>query len=280
MYDDVLASVLLGLIEGFTEFLPISSTAHLLIAGRLLGPRDELFTIAAQGGAILAVAVVFRTEIARLVVGALRPSRPEGFTGDDEQSPRAYLARVAAAFTVTAVLGLAMKANGWELPTAVRPIAWALVLGAVWMLAAERAARKRWARRKDRGHITWSGSVAVGLAQVVAGAFPGTSRSAAAMLVVLLLSTGDRPRAAQFVFLVGLPTLLGASAFSVAWALQHASVAPQAWLHLFAGMAAAFVAAWVSVRGMIAFLRRRGFSVFALYRIVLGLLLLTWGDRL
>jgi undecaprenyl-diphosphatase len=162
--SDPLSALLLGILEGLTEFLPVSSTGHLLIAQYWLGARSDFFNIVIQAGAILAITLVFRQRIWQLA------------TGLGEHDNRDYAMKLAVAFLVTAVVGLPVRLAGWELPDTVTPIAWALILGGVWMIFAERMAE----RRGDAVHVTWTVAVLVGLAQVVAGVFPGTSRSAAA----------------------------------------------------------------------------------------------------
>ena len=200
--NDLLAALLLGLIEGLTEFLPISSTGHLLIAQHWLGERSDLFNIVIQAGAILAITLVFRQRLWALA------------TGLRDAANRDYLMKIAVAFGVTAVVGLPVRLMGWELPDTVSPIAWALILGGVWMLFAERIAE----RRGDSAHITWVVAVLVGLAQVVAGVFPGTSRSAAAIFMAMMAGTGKRSAATEFVFLVGIPTMFAASGYAL---LEH-----------------------------------------------------------
>ena len=124
--NDILSAILLGIIEGITEFLPISSTGHLLIAERWLGARSDLFNIAIQAGAILAVCLLYRQRLWQLASGL----------GDPEQ--RRYAAKLLLAFAITAVLGLAVSKAGFKLPTEITPIAWALVIGGIWILLAER----------------------------------------------------------------------------------------------------------------------------------------------
>src|SRR5690606_801523 len=127
---DPLAALLLGILEGLTEFLPISSTGHLLIAQHWLGARSDFFNIVIQAGAILAITRVFRE---RLVARA---------TGLGEARNRDYAMKLAVAFLVTALVGLPVRLMGWELPETVTPIAWALVIGGVWMIVAERVAER------------------------------------------------------------------------------------------------------------------------------------------
>ena len=201
---DFLNALLLGIIEGITEFLPVSSTGHLLIAERWLGHRSDLFNIAIQAGAILAVVLIYRQRLWQLAVG-LR-----------QRENRDYALKLGVAFAITAALGLAVKKLGWELPTTIRPVAWALVIGAIWMLVAEQLAARRAQALGERRDVSWTTAVLVGIAQVVAGVFPGTSRSAATIFVALLSGTTSRVAATEFAFLVGIPTMFAATAYAQA----------------------------------------------------------------
>ena len=109
------------------------------------------------------------------------------------------------------MLGLVVKALGFELPTTIEPVAWALVLGGIWMIAAEWLAE----RQEDRSDILWRVVIAVGVAQIVAGVFPGLSRSGTTIFVAMLLGTSNRAAATEFAFLVGIPTMYAASAYEI-----------------------------------------------------------------
>ena len=209
---DLLAALLLGIIEGITEFLPISSTGHLLIAERWLGHRSDLFNVAIQAGAILAVVAIYRQRLWHLVVGFRQRATSDSalVPGGDSFD---YTLKLAVAFGVTAVGGLLVKKLGWELPDEVRPIAWALIVGGIWMLLAEHFAAKRAAALGERTSISWTVAILVGIAQVVAGVFPGTSRSGATIFVALLAGTTSRVAATEFAFLVGIPTMFAATAY-------------------------------------------------------------------
>jgi undecaprenyl-diphosphatase len=256
--NDLLASLLLGMLEGLTEFLPISSTGHLLIAQHWLGARSDLFNIVIQAGAILAITLVYRQRLWALA------------TGLGQAEHRTYALKIAAAFAVTAVVGLPVRLLGWELPETVTPVAWALIIGGVWMLAAERHADGRPASSE----ITWTIVIAVGLAQVVAGVFPGTSRSAAAIFIAMLLGLTRKPAAAEFVFLVGIPTMFAASGY----ALLETFLEGEAYREDWAGMAVAFAAAtitgFLAVRWLLGYIATHRFAPFAWYRIGLGVALL------
>ncbi|MBA2237565.1 MAG: undecaprenyl-diphosphate phosphatase [Lysobacter sp.] len=258
---DLLAALLLGILEGLTEFLPISSTGHLLIAQHWLGSRSDLFNIVIQAGAILAVALVFRQRLWALASGL------------GERENRDYALKLATAFGVTAVVGLPVRMLGWELPDTVTPVAIALILGGIWMLVAERVA----ARRPESSLITWKVAVLVGLAQVVAGVFPGTSRSAAAIFMAMLAGTGKRSAATEFVFLVGIPTMFAASGYALLeHFLGHGTARSEAWGEMALAFAAASAVGFFVVRWLMGYIRQHTYRPFALYRIVLGIGLLLW----
>jgi undecaprenyl-diphosphatase len=258
--SDLLAALLLGLLEGLTEFLPISSTGHLLIAQHWLGARSDLFNIVIQAGAILAITLVFRQRLWALV------------TGLRESGNRDYLLKIATAFGVTALVGLPVRLAGWELPETVTPIAIALILGGAWMLIAERLAD----RRPESAHITWKVAVLVGLAQVVAGVFPGTSRSAAAIFMAMLAGTGKRSAATEFVFLVGIPTMFAASGYALLEHFLQSGTGNEAWGEMGVAFAAATVTGFVAVRWLLGYIKQHRYTPFAIYRIVLGAALLLW----
>lgn len=254
---EIVNVVLLGVIEGITEFLPISSTGHLLIAEQWLGQRSDLFNIMIQAGAILAVTLVYRKRLLDLVIGLHRSGN------------LSYVSKLLAAFSITAVLGLIAKKAGLSLPTTLAPVAWALVVGGVWILAAE-----RWLlRQQPQSNITWAAVVAVGVAQVVAGIFPGTSRSAASIFVAIFAGTSDRSMATEFAFLVCIPTMYAASAYEL-YDRSKVGFAEED----FGMLALAFIVstgvAFVAVKWLLSFIRNHTFRVFAYYRIILGALLL------
>ena len=258
--SDLLAALLLGILEGFTEFLPVSSTGHLLIAQHWLGARPDLFNIVIQAGAILATTLVFRRRIWALA------------TGLRDRDNRDYAMKIAAAFGVTALVGLPVRLAGWELPETVSPVAIALILGGFWMLLAERLA----ARRPESSHITWTVAILVGLAQVVAGVFPGTSRSAAAIFIALLAGTGQRSAATEFVFLVGIPTMFAASGYALLEHFLDGNAAPVAWGELGLAFAAATATGFIAVRWLLGYIKQHSYAPFAFYRIALGVGLLLW----
>ena len=271
---DLLAALLLGIIEGITEFLPISSTGHLLIAERWLGHRSDLFNISIQAGAILAVVVIYRQRLWDLAMAFA------GREASAEHSPshmamtvaqaRDYAFKLAAAFGVTAVLGVVVKKLGFELPDHVTPIAWALVLGGFWMIAAEHFAAKRAAAIGERTAITWTVAILVGIAQVVAGVFPGTSRSGATIFIALLAGTTSRAAATEFTFLVGIPTMFAATAYELLHVLGNGGAVHEDWTALAVAFVASAITAFIAVKWLLHYIQSHRFTVFAIYRFFLG----------
>ena len=258
---DLINVVILGVVEGITEFLPISSTGHLLIAEKLgLGARSDLFNVGIQAGAILAVTLIYRKPIQELTTHWREPAN------------RDYLAKLFVAFLLTSVLGFVAVKLGFKLPKTVKPIAWALVIGGVWMIAAEQIA----ARQKERTDVSWLAAILVGIAQMIAGIFPGTSRSAATIFTGMLAGTSDRAAATEFAFLVGIPTMYAASGYEMLKALKTEGTAHEDWTALAIGFVVSAVVAFVAVKWLLGYIRTHRFTPFAIYRIAIGVGLLLW----
>jgi len=254
-----LGTILLGVIEGVTEFLPISSTGHLLLVEHLLGlKRPELFTVGIQSGALLAVLLIYGPRLRAMI------------TGEEGRKGKLYLWKIGGAFLVTAVLGLAASKLGLKLPDHPAPVAWALLVGGVLIWAAE------WWLRHHRGKEDpgWGGALVIGISQILAAVFPGTSRSGATILAGMFCGL-SRTSATDFSFLLGIPTLLAACALSFYRQLKETGVPGQDdWLHLGAGFAVSAVTAYFVVRWLIGYVRTNTFLPFAWYRIALGLVFL------
>lgn len=259
--NDWLSAVLLGVIEGLTEFLPISSTGHLLIAQEWLGRRSDLFNVAIQAGAILAVCLVYRARLLTLA------------TGFRERENFDFILKVGVAFLITAVLGLTAKQLGAELPETVLPIAIALIAGGLVIFAVEAWVKKQ----PSREAVTWGVVIAVGIAQVVAGSFPGTSRSAAAIFAAMLAGLTMRPKAAEFAFMVGIPTMFAATGYELLKVLKDdAASAAEPWGQLALAFAVAAGTGFMAVRWLLGFIGNHSFVPFAWYRLALGAFLLVY----
>jgi undecaprenyl-diphosphatase len=255
---DLLNVILLGIIEGITEFLPISSTGHLLIAEHWLGARSDLFNVGIQAGAILAITLVYWERIWQLLTRWRNPDT------------RDYLLKLTVAFLITAVLGLIVTHYGFKLPTTITPIAWALIIGGIWMIGAEQVA----AHKPDRSKVTWPVAILVGIAQMVAGVFPGTSRSGATIFAALLFGTSNRPAATEFAFLVGIPTMYAATGYELLKVHKAGGAANENWSALAVGFIVSLVVAFIAVKWLLRYIRTHRFTAFAVYRIALGVVLL------
>ena len=255
---DYISAIILGIIEGITEFLPISSTGHLIIAEQWLGARSDTFNIVIQAGAILAVTIIYWRRLMDLVLGWRNPEN------------RDYALKLIVAFLITAILGLIVKKLGYELPETATPVAWALIIGGIWMIFAEWAA----ARKVPHSRITWLVTILVGIAQVVAGVFPGTSRSGATIFVAMLAGTNNRAAATEFAFLVGIPTMYAASGYELLKLFKDGGAAGEDWTALAIAFVVSTIVAFVAVKWLLAYIRSNRFTLFAIYRIILGVLLL------
>ncbi|HET7159322.1 MAG TPA: undecaprenyl-diphosphate phosphatase [Burkholderiales bacterium] len=256
----LLKALILGVVEGLTEFLPISSTGHLIIASQLLGFHDEkgkVFEIAIQTGAMLAIIWEYRARFSHALTG---------LTSDP--IARRFVFNLIVAFIPAAVLGLAfgslIKAH---LFTAV-PVALAFIIGGFIILWVER--RERRVRVQEVDEMTWKDALKVGLAQSVA-LIPGTSRSGATIIGGMLFGL-SRKAATEFSFFLAVPTLIAAGVYDL---IKHRALFSLADLPVFSvGLISAFISAFVCVRWLIRYITNHDFTVFAWYRIVFGAIVL------
>ncbi len=254
-----LCVIILGLIEGITEFLPISSTGHMLLAEHFLPHKQsEAFLALVQTGAVLAVITVFRERVTQLLTNWTKPENKD------------YLMKLGAAFVLTAVGGLLLKKAGFKLPKDVGPIAWATLIGGVLILAAEAALKGR----TLRNDVTWTIAIAVGIGQLLAVVFPGSSRSGTTILMALALGL-SRPAAAEFSFLLGVPTLLAAGLLEAYHGIRHPEPGMEInWAMVLLGSVVAAIVAFATVKWLLRFVQHRTFAIFGWYRIVVGALIL------
>ncbi|HEX7339808.1 MAG TPA: undecaprenyl-diphosphate phosphatase [Rhodanobacteraceae bacterium] len=255
---ELIRTIILGIIEGITEFLPISSTGHLLIAEHWLGHRSDLFNVGIQAGAILAITLIYWRRLWDLLTRWREPAN------------RSYLLKLIVAFLITAVLGLIAVKMGFKLPTDVTPIAWALVIGGLWMIGAEQLA----ARQPDRSEVTWTVAILVGIAQMIAGIFPGTSRSASTIFAAMLFGTSNRAAATEFAFLVGIPTMYAATGYELLKVAHSGAAVHENWTMLAVGFVVSAIVAFIAVKWLLGYIRTHTFTPFAIYRIALGAALL------
>jgi undecaprenyl-diphosphatase len=258
--DVLIGAVLLGLLEGATEFIPVSSTGHLILAIDLMGfrgPPGRVFEVAIQLGAILAVCWLYRAKLLGTLFGL--PSDP---------GARRFAAAVTIAFLPAAVAGALLHSFIKEVLFSPVVVSWALIAGGVAILVVERLAPRP--RVSEVDAITPARALAVGLCQMLA-LIPGVSRSGATIVGGLVFGL-DRRTATEFSFFLAIPTMFGATAYDL-WR-NRALLDADGMLVIAVGFAAAFAAALLVVRTVVGFVARHGFAPFAWYRIAVGVLML------
>ncbi|AUH52154.1 undecaprenyl-diphosphatase [Chromobacterium sp. ATCC 53434] len=261
-------SLLMGLVEGITEFLPISSTGHLILAGDLLGFLDkekrDVYEIFIQLGAMLAVVWEYRGKIGRTVAGAVRPG-----------GERNLLLAIVIAFIPAAVAGLLFSKQIKAALFNPVCVAVAFIVGGLVILWAEKREHKVAVATVDE--LSLKDALKVGLCQCLA-LIPGTSRSGATIIGGLFLGL-SRQAATEFSFFLGIPTLGAASLYSL---YKHRAALSADDVGVFAvGFLASFVFAFLAIRALLRFIATHSFEAFAWYRIAFGLIVLgTWWSGL
>jgi undecaprenyl-diphosphatase len=263
----MIKALILGVVEGLTEFLPVSSTGHLIVAGSLLNFTDaqsKTFDVVIQFGAILAICWEYRAKIASVVTGL--PTRPDA---------RRFTINVVIATIPAVVLGLLLEKHIKAVLFSPVPVSVALIVGGIIILWAEARQRDRNAapRVLSVDELTPSDALKVGLAQCLA-LIPGTSRSGATIIGGMLFGL-ERRVATEFSFFLAIPIIFGATLYEMAKYWKTLSVND---FGLFAiGLVAAFISAFVCVRWLLRYVASHDFSAFAWYRIGFGLLILIVG---
>jgi len=257
---DWIAVVILGIVEGVTEFIPVSSTGHLLVAQQWLPRQTDLFNVVIQCGAVIAVLPLFSLRCQQLVFRWR------------EAEARDYLLKLILAFGLTGAVGFVLEKEGLRLTENPKRVAWALLVGGILFLLVE-----RWLREKPlRDEVTWTVAIAVGIGQLIAIIFPGASRSGTTILVSLILGL-TRPAATEFSFLVSIPTMLAAGGLKIFNGLHHApGTAPEHWGMVLLGTIAAAVVSFVAVKWFLRYVQSHTFEGFGWYRIAVGILILVF----
>jgi undecaprenyl-diphosphatase len=286
-----LQSVLLGIVEGLTEFLPVSSTAHLRIAEALMRiPLDDaywkMYTVVIQIGAILALLLLY---LARIV--AFIKSFPKGESGDRTWLNHP-LSLTFIAFACTSAVALPFHKVSEKHLGSVAIMAWALLLGGIVMWVVDARASRFEPNTLHVEEMSLGQSIWIGICQSLSAIFPGTSRSMSTIAAGQLVGL-DRPSALEFSFLLSIPTMIAATAWDLlkeihpstsdlaAGAVPVASVVmtSERWIVLVIGIVVSFIVALGVVEWFLMWVRKHGFVVFAVYRIILGIVLLLFGSR-
>ncbi len=293
--NDYLLSILLGIVEGLTEFLPVSSTAHLRLTEALLhidlaSGYWKMYTIVIQLGAILCLPVYFRARIAKLL-----STFPGGERGDRTALTHP-LGLTMVAFVVTAIPSfLLTKVIGKHLES-LTIIGWSLLLGGIvmWIVdamnakseAAGPAASETRIRTWHMEEMSLAQAVWIGACQILSGVFPGTSRSMSTIAAGQLAGM-SRASALEFSFFVSIPTMFAATGYTFLKSLLGkgenpigvSEITSQQWIVLLIGFVVSFIVAYASVAWFMAYVRKRGFAPFAIYRIIVGIAVLAWASH-
>lgn len=263
-----LTAILLGIVEGLTEFIPVSSTGHLILASELFGydsAQWALFNVVIQLGAILAVVVQYWKTFWDAGIGVLKL----------EAQGLRFLRNLLVAFLPSAVLGYLLEDYIDAMLGTPEIVGWALIAGGIAILAIERTAKA--GPETGVADLPLAQCIGVGLAQCVS-MIPGVSRSGATIMGALAMGVG-RKTAAEFSFFLAVPTMIGASTL---WLLRNGEQlsgrAPGGvgWDEIAIGFVVSFVVALAVIRAFVAYVSRHGFAPFAWYRIVVGVAAVTW----
>ena len=256
---DWIIVILLGIVEGITEFLPVSSTGHLLIAEHWLHiHQSDLFNVVIQSGAVLAVIPLFHQRFHQFLFQWR------------EKATQTYAAQIVLAVALTGGPGYLMEKHGFKLQVQLLPVAWALFIGGIGFVVVE-----AWLRGKTlKDQVTWTMAVAVGFGQLVAAVFPGASRSGTTILLCLLLGLA-RPAATEFCFIVGIPTMLAAGGLKIFKALHHPppGAVPEHWGMVLLGFIVSAVVSFIAVKWLLRYVQTHTFTLFGWYRIGLAVLI-------
>ena len=265
--SELLTVILLGIVEGLTEFIPVSSTGHLVLAGELLGFQDGsggAFDVIIQLGAILAVIVLYWRRFWDVAVGLF----------SWQHGPVIFTRNILLGFLPSALIGaLAYSAIKAMLETPAI-VAWALILGGVAILGIERVAKDSHTNTVEV--MRWQTALTIGLVQCLS-MIPGVSRSGATIMGARAMGV-ERKTAAEFSFFVAVPTMMGATALALY--KEGAALAAQDITNIAIGFVVSFLVALVVIKGFLAIVTRYGFGPFAWYRIVAGSVALVWLNRI
>jgi len=262
-----ITAILLGIVEGLTEFLPVSSTGHLVLATELFGydPRHwEVFNVVVQLPAIMAVVVLYWRTFLDVAKGLIAR----------DSNSIAFVRNILIAFIPSAILGVLLKKKIDAMLETPVIVAWALILGGIAILVIERVSKQGEYRPVER--LSSGKSFVIGVMQCVS-MIPGVSRSGATIMGALSMGV-NRKTAAEFSFFLAVPTMFGATAKQF-WdhrAELAAHSGPVGWSQIAVGSAVSFVVALVVIKLFVGYVSRRGFAPFAYYRIAAGALALVW----
>ena len=265
--DETITAILLGILEGLTEFLPVSSTGHLILATELFGydpAQWAQFNIVIQLGAIMAVVVTYWSLFWNMGIGLLRR----------ESEAIRFVRNILLAFMPAAIIGLLAKDAIDAMLETPLVVAVALVIGGIAILVLEKTITP--SEEVGVANLGWRTAIGVGFVQCLA-MIPGTSRSGATILGALAMGVG-RKTAAEFSFFLAVPTMLGAATVKILAEPEKllSGTSSVGWDEIAIGFVTSFIVALLIIRAFVAYVSKHGFAPFAWYRIVIGTAALIW----
>ncbi len=281
--NDYLSAVVLGIVEGLTEFLPVSSTAHIRFAQEFLGQDSEdeywkMFAVVIQLGAILSVLVYFRRRIVDFLLDFWRQASGTNASSSTPKKPlwQHPVALVLLAFVVTAVPCFLIDKKIGEHLENLQLMSWALIIGGIAMYLIDWYCSRR-VTTETMDNITWRQAIFIGFAQILAAAFPGTSRSMSTIAGGQIVGL-SRPAALEFSFFLSIPVMFAATGFKLLQFVLKSNVdlTSEKWITLAIGFGVSFVVAIAVIAWFMSWVRKQGFLPFAIYRIIAGVAILLW----
>jgi undecaprenyl-diphosphatase len=262
---DIINAIILGIVEGLTEFLPISSSGHLIVAESLLGFKDtaEVFTVVIQVGSILAVIWYYRNDLIKRILGL------------SSATMQRFWLNIIIASIPAGLLGLVFAKKINDLFYHPVPVAIALIVGGIilWVVESRPSAHTQTTELADVDSVTPMQALWIGVAQIFSVVFPGTSRSGSTIVGGMLIGL-NRATATAFSFYLGMPILVAAGLYKLYKARDDFSIVPGGTTALIVGTVVSFASAFLVVGWLLNYVSRNNFKPFAVYRVVLGVIIL------
>ena len=279
MFFDIIKSIIFGIVEGITEWLPISSTGHLILVEQFLKFKDvspdfwSMFQVVIQFGAILAVVVLYFKKIWPFTRNKQNAIKQTGILSIFDKKVMNLWGKILVACVPAAIIGLAFDEKFEELFYNPTCIAIALIVFGIAFIVIENLNKNKKGGKEKNSEITYKDALIIGLFQLIAAIFPGTSRSGATIIGGLLIGL-SRPNAAEFTFYLAIPTMLGASLlklikFGFAFTSTELMI-------LLLGMFVSFLVSMFVIKFLMNYIKKHDFKVFGYYRIVLGIIVLAY----
>ena len=280
MFLDIIKSIIFGIVEGITEWLPISSTGHLILVEQFLKFENvspefwSMFQVVIQFGAILAVVLLYFKKIWPFTKNKERAVKPTGILSYFDKNIMSLWGKILVGCVPAAIIGLLFDEVFEELFYNPTCIAIALIVFGIAFIVIENWNKNRKGTQKDKNsEITYKDALIIGVFQLLAAIFPGTSRSGATIIGGLLIGL-SRPNAAEFTFYLAIPTMLGASLLKlVKFGLAFTGAEM---IILLVGMFISFIVSMFVIKFLMNYIKKHDFKVFGYYRIILGIIVLAY----